>query len=54
MHEKPGIADDGDTEAKHNLGLGFYYDHGVPQNDAEAVKWYPKRPRREVSRPPWG
>jgi TPR repeat protein len=33
-------ADQGDAVAQHNLGLMYEEGRGVPQDDAEAVKWY--------------
>ena len=34
------LADQGDAIAQFNLGLTYDKGWGVPQNDAEAVKWY--------------
>ncbi len=33
-------ADQGDTEAQVNLGFMYAVGRGVPQDDAEAVRWY--------------
>ncbi|NRA31565.1 MAG: sel1 repeat family protein [Parvularculaceae bacterium] len=33
-------AQQGDMAAQHNLGLIYDTGRGVPENDAEAVKWY--------------
>ena len=33
-------ADQGDAEAQHGLGIKYHNGIGVPQNDAEAVKWF--------------
>ena len=30
----------GDAPAQHNLGLMYYEGRGVPQDNAEALKWY--------------
>ena len=43
---KPGLdetrsaAEQGDADAQYNLGLRYHYGEGVPQDDAEAVKWW--------------
>lgn len=34
------LADQGDDNAQYNLGIMYFEGHGVPKNDAEAVKWY--------------
>ena len=34
------LAEAGDTEAQHNLGLRYSTGEGVPQDDAEAITWY--------------
>ena len=36
------LADKGDAAAQSNLGLMYDKGQGVPENDAEAVKWYVK------------
>jgi hypothetical protein len=36
------LAEQGDAKAQYNLGVMYRKGHGVPQNDAEAVKWYRK------------
>ena len=33
-------AEQGDARAQFNLGLMYDNGHGVPENDAEAVRWY--------------
>ena len=44
------LAEQGDAEAQYNLG--FMYDHGqgVPQDDAEAVKWFRKAAEQGYAR----
>ena len=34
------LAEQGDANAQYNLGISYQKGKGVPQNDAEAVKWY--------------
>ena len=34
------LAEQGDADAQYNLGLMYLLGDGVPENDAEAVKWY--------------
>ena len=36
------LAEQGDVSAQYFLGVMYTYGRGVPQNDAEAVKWYRK------------
>ena len=36
------LADTGMAEAQYALGIMYDYGKGVPENDAEAVKWYRK------------
>jgi TPR repeat protein len=36
------LADQGFVKAQVNLGLMYAYGRGVPQNDAEAAKWFQK------------
>ena len=36
------LAEQGLPKAQVNLGLMYYYGHGVPQNDIEAEKWFRK------------
>ncbi len=36
------LAEQGDVSAQYFLGVMYSYGRGVPQNDAEAVKWYRK------------
>jgi TPR repeat protein len=33
-------AEQGDVEAQFNLGFAYAYGRGVPEDDAEAVKWW--------------
>ena len=40
--ETMASAKDGDAMAQHNLGLKYANGDGVPENDAEAVKWFRK------------
>jgi uncharacterized protein len=35
-------AEQGDANAQFKLGLMYYNGEGVPEDDAEAVKWYRK------------
>jgi hypothetical protein len=34
------LADQGDAEAQFNLGVMYRFGRSVPEDDAEAVKWY--------------
>ena len=34
------LAEQGDAEAQLNLGIRYANGEGVPEDDAEAVKWY--------------
>jgi len=34
------LAEQGDADAQYNLGLMYLLGDGVPENDAEAVKWF--------------
>ncbi len=34
------LAEEGDALAQYNLGIIYSNGHGVPQDDAEAVRWY--------------
>ena len=34
------LADQGHAGAQHNLGYMHHFGNGVPENDAEAYKWY--------------
>ncbi len=36
------LAKQGHAKAQHNLGVMYENGQGVPQDDAEAVKWYHK------------
>lgn len=36
------LAEAGYAKAQHNLGVMYDFGRGVPQNDAEALKWYRK------------
>ena len=40
LREWTPLAEQGDATAQNNLGLMFATGQGVPQDDAEAVKWY--------------
>ena len=40
LAEQRTLAEQGDAEAQHNLGVRYAYGIGVPHNDAEAVRWY--------------
>ena len=40
LREWRPLADQGDADAQSNLGLMYDTGQGVPQNAAEAVKWY--------------
>jgi TPR repeat protein len=40
--EMKALADQGLAVAQHNLGVKYANGEGVPENDAEAVKWYRK------------
>ena len=42
LQEWRPLADQGDADAKHNLGLMYENGQGVPQDYAEAVSWYRK------------
>ena len=42
LHEWRPLAEQGDADAQYNLGVMYENGRGVPQNDAEAVKWYRK------------
>ncbi len=33
-------AEQGDVDAQYNLGVMYAYGDGVPEDDAEAVRWY--------------
>ncbi len=35
-------AEDGDPNAESSLGMAYSLGHGIPKDDAEAVKWYRK------------
>ena len=36
------VAEQGDVDAQFNLGWCYYMGEGVPQDKAEAAKWYRK------------
>jgi uncharacterized protein len=36
------LADQGNASAQYYLGSMYYNGHGVPQDYAEAVRWYPR------------
>ena len=40
LREWKPLAEHGLAEAQHNLGVMYSKGQGVPQDDAEAVKWY--------------
>ena len=40
--ETMALAKQGEAYAQHNLGVMYENGEGVPENDAEAVKWYRK------------
>ena len=40
--ETKALADKGLAAAQYNLALKYDFGKGVPENDAEAVKWYTK------------
>ena len=40
--EMKALADQGDAYAQNNLGVMYDNGRGVPENDAEAIKWYGK------------
>ena len=42
LDETKALADQGDADAQFNLGNMYYSGEGVPESDAEAVKWYRK------------
>ena len=40
LDEMKALADQGDADAQYNLGVRYDNGFGVPENDAEAVKWH--------------
>jgi len=40
--EMKALAEQGDARAQYNLGFMYATGEGVPENDAEAVKWFRK------------
>jgi TPR repeat protein len=42
LDEMKALADQGDADAQYNLGIMYDNSKGVPENYAEAVKWYRK------------
>ena len=42
LDDMKALADTGMAEAQFNLALMYDFGKGVPENDAEAVKWYTK------------
>jgi len=42
------LAEQGDVSAQYFLGVMYSFGRGVPQNDAEAVKWYRKAAEQGV------
>jgi TPR repeat protein len=43
FYETKALAEKGDSEAQQNLGNMYNTANGVPENDAESVKWYKYR-----------
>ena len=48
------FAQEGDAEAQYNLGLMYANGEGVPQDYAEAVKWYFKAAEQGYARAQYG
>lgn len=42
FEETKALAEQGDASAQSDLGMNYYYGRGVPEDDAQAVKWYRK------------
>jgi uncharacterized protein len=40
FEETKALAEQGDASAQYNLGVMYEYGKGVPEDDAEAVKWF--------------
>ena len=40
LKEWKPLADQGDADAQHNLGIMYASGRGVPEDDAEAARWY--------------
>ena len=40
FEETKALAEQGNADAQYNLGLIYDLGNGVPENDAEAVRWY--------------
>lgn len=40
LREWQPLAEQGDAEAQHSLGNMYFEGRGVPQDDAEAVRWW--------------
>ena len=40
LDEPRALAEQGDTEEQFNLGVTYANGHGVPQDHAEAARWY--------------
>jgi TPR repeat protein len=49
LDEMKALADQGDADAQYNLGIMYDNGEGVPENDAEAVKWYRKAAEQGVA-----
>ena len=49
LQEWRALAERGDAQAQHNLGVMYDEGYGVPVNDAEAVKWYRKAAEQGVA-----
>ncbi len=43
-------ADQGDRDARHNLGIMYAEGQGVVQDDAEAAKWFHKAAEQGLAR----
>jgi TPR repeat protein len=53
LEEMRALAEQGDANAQYNLGVSYANGLGVPEDDAEAVRWYrlaacPVQPRGYV------
>ncbi len=46
LREFRSLAELGDAVAQYSLGLMYYHGRGVPQDYAEAAKWYRKAAER--------
>ena len=54
LREWRPLAEQGVAEAQFNLGLMYYDGEGVPQDYAEAVKWYRKAAEELLSKVVYG